>query len=406
MNAPDDSTAQPKVARSRFQFSLRVLLAAFTLFAIGFPIWYRWPFTEAKVQYPIVGGKPDKSKPPIRKTIVTWQRTWGGGKLRNGSRTHEVLPGFKSVEYYENDVLTGPYAEFYDGAIAIEGQFALNKRTGQWIRRNPAGEIVARTTWKEGRLDGPAELSQLSGKSTRLRFEAGALAEIDGRPAAKSWQQLPAVIERNSPRLAMKFGDPAQFEFVETPLNDALQILCDSHNIPAGHLRIDQTTVDVGTPITLELSEIGLLPALAVLTESSGMCCDYRYGCLWVTGPANGQEWVDPTGVAEIHPVSGSALAAAWEEPVTINTIKTTNTTQPLATILKSIASQAAVEIDSMQVETSPGHPQDYSTVLHLDKMPFHQALGVLLYETGCRCEMDDERLIVLPRERVAATGK
>jgi len=28
----------------RLQFSLRLLMLALTAFAIGFPIWYRWPY--------------------------------------------------------------------------------------------------------------------------------------------------------------------------------------------------------------------------------------------------------------------------------------------------------------------------------------------------------------------------
>ena len=36
-----------KAPRRWFQFSLRLLLIAFTAFAIGFPIWYRWPYQKS-----------------------------------------------------------------------------------------------------------------------------------------------------------------------------------------------------------------------------------------------------------------------------------------------------------------------------------------------------------------------
>src|SRR5262245_8824939 len=38
----------PPARRTRWglRFSLRLLLAAFTAFAVGFPIWYRWPYQE------------------------------------------------------------------------------------------------------------------------------------------------------------------------------------------------------------------------------------------------------------------------------------------------------------------------------------------------------------------------
>ena len=35
----------------RLQFSLRVLLLAITAFAIGFPIWFRWPYRTER--YPL-----------------------------------------------------------------------------------------------------------------------------------------------------------------------------------------------------------------------------------------------------------------------------------------------------------------------------------------------------------------
>ena len=63
----------------RLQFSLRLLLLALTAFAIGFPIWYRWPFEETDYQYP--GG--DKTRPPMGKSVKTWRRSWGGGKASN-----------------------------------------------------------------------------------------------------------------------------------------------------------------------------------------------------------------------------------------------------------------------------------------------------------------------------------
>ena len=47
------TTATPTAAprRSRLQFGLRMLLLGLTAFAIGFPIWYRWPFEEVEQKY-------------------------------------------------------------------------------------------------------------------------------------------------------------------------------------------------------------------------------------------------------------------------------------------------------------------------------------------------------------------
>src|SRR5438874_5953770 len=65
------TVSRPRVWR--LQFSLRLLLLALTAFAIGFPIWYRWPYVESG---------PSASMASER--TITWQRQWGGGRLRHG----------------------------------------------------------------------------------------------------------------------------------------------------------------------------------------------------------------------------------------------------------------------------------------------------------------------------------
>lgn len=62
----------------RLQFSLRVLLVAFTAFAIGFPIWYRWPYRETIEKRDPATGKLWSTR------IITWQRQWGGERLPHG----------------------------------------------------------------------------------------------------------------------------------------------------------------------------------------------------------------------------------------------------------------------------------------------------------------------------------
>src|SRR5262245_11201972 len=93
MTAPP---ANPPARHSRLQFSLRLLLLAFTAFAIGFPIWYRWPYTEEELRYPgkrdsTGQWKQDTTKPPLRRIVRTFRRTWGGGKVQEGPEC-EYLP--------------------------------------------------------------------------------------------------------------------------------------------------------------------------------------------------------------------------------------------------------------------------------------------------------------------------
>src|SRR5437868_6478456 len=65
----------PRHSWLRLQFSLRVLLLAFTAFAVGFPIWYRWPYREEEILSP---------GPTKERRVTSWQRQWGGGRTKHG----------------------------------------------------------------------------------------------------------------------------------------------------------------------------------------------------------------------------------------------------------------------------------------------------------------------------------
>src|SRR5262245_65177422 len=87
--------------RSRLQFSLRLLLLALTAFAIGFPIWYRWPFEEVEREYS--SAKVSTANKPYATITRTWRRKWGGGKVQHGRTVNEREGGsLKFVEYFEN----------------------------------------------------------------------------------------------------------------------------------------------------------------------------------------------------------------------------------------------------------------------------------------------------------------
>src|SRR5947207_15558420 len=89
------STARPRAWR--LQFSLRLLLLALTAFAIGFPIWYRWPYEEAI------------DNPAGASLITTWQRQWGGSRVKHGLA--RLVAGGAAVQstMYRNGLRHGPY---------------------------------------------------------------------------------------------------------------------------------------------------------------------------------------------------------------------------------------------------------------------------------------------------------
>src|SRR5437868_5077797 len=73
-----DAASIPRPRAWRLQFSLRLLLLAFTGFAVGFPIWYRWPYRETTEQRDPATGKVWSTR------TTTWQRQWGGDRLAHG----------------------------------------------------------------------------------------------------------------------------------------------------------------------------------------------------------------------------------------------------------------------------------------------------------------------------------
>ena len=95
------ATALPPQGRSRFalRFSLRMLLIVFTAFAVGFPIWYRWPDEEEEAHSVKVQGY---------RQVTTWQRKWGGGRWMHGPKYRSLNGNVTSLETYRRGVLHGP----------------------------------------------------------------------------------------------------------------------------------------------------------------------------------------------------------------------------------------------------------------------------------------------------------
>src|SRR5262245_32780733 len=123
----------------RLQFSLRLLLLAITVFAIGFPAWYRWPYQETK-------GDARASR------TTTWQRQWGGGRWKHGpgiARQSKLL----EIAYYRQGKPHGLFLQKYGDQPAVQGQFVDGKKDGEWLRYDGRGGTQV-SLWHQGKLDG------------------------------------------------------------------------------------------------------------------------------------------------------------------------------------------------------------------------------------------------------------
>jgi hypothetical protein len=170
------ATQQARPRRRRLQFSLRLLLVAMFAFAVGFPIWYRWPYVEEEVQ-----GTPPRT---LTRT-TTWQRKWGGGRLKHGTETR-VTQRYQWITTYSRGIEDGPYKELLDGEVIVSGQYRDGQRDGLWKHVGP-NEPIRTANYRNGRLHGWYEITDPQrgvGRATRLRFVGGRLIERDGQPIA------------------------------------------------------------------------------------------------------------------------------------------------------------------------------------------------------------------------------
>lgn len=378
--------ARPRALR--LQFSLRLLLLAFTAFAVGFPIWYRWPYEETELH---PGG--------IAKRITTWQRQWGGGRRKHGSE--RLVERGKVIErvMYRNGLRHGPYE-----SNLLRGQFVNDLREGVWTGRDRT------MTWHLGKLDGPTEIrlpperpairpppyasripASREPSKTQLMFANGRLTHYNGKPAANRLFDLQDS-DLLDDQTQAELGKETTFDVVEMPLKDTIFYLSELHGIPFVLDPMIKSNIDL--PLTGEYRGIDLCSALLLLTAPHGLGCDYRYGCIWITTAEDCNDWHDPTGVSNIKPPKGSPLAHAWNEPMAVDFIES-----PLVDALKYIEQLMVIDIDTSRVQSAAGG-KPISVTLTVRGQPLRNVLGQLLYRSGCRCELQGDKLVISPPEK------
>ena len=192
------SAARPCIFR--LQFSLRVLLVALSLFAIGFPIWYRWPYQEINEERDTTGFVTSKS-------VLHWQRQWGGGTLLHGKREdHQYWVFGKTLVTTTNYVRGkrhGPYTTRSKVRPNVTGQYVDDMREGKWTIEY--AWMKATLNYCHDKLDGTStiELPAPQKKQTEMTvvFDAGKLISFNGQPVqdrlARSWNR---VLLMNAPQ--------------------------------------------------------------------------------------------------------------------------------------------------------------------------------------------------------------
>jgi hypothetical protein len=326
------------------------------------------------------------TKPPIARRVITWQRQWGGGRQKHGEERYYANERCLELQTYRDGRLHGPFQQFMtkSGRISTAGQYASGRRAGIWKEFDHQGNETAQHEYRGGTL-WRATITRtydVNSPPTAIRSASPSTA----RKLTIGWRGSPWT--GRSTMNESRSSSPGRRAWIALKCRSKMsRCICQI-------FVLDDSRVDVNLPITETWIEVPLSAALTATTELRGLACDYRYGCVWITSAEDVEDWHDPTGVAQIVPPPGSQLARSWNEPVVVDT-----PAQPLADVLDGLVGRLAIAIDTSPLAPAADGDEPQLETTHFRPLPLKHALGILLYQTHCRCRLDGETLVILPPE-------
>jgi len=173
---------------------------------------------------------------------------------------------------------------------------------------NAAGEMAVTNTE-------PSSLPATTRKTPATSIRV-ARTNLDDTRKPRDAAEKKSAVNRNTPpptldykrrskaaeRIAMELDNPTQFDFVDTPLKDAVSFMSDLHGIP---ILIDETALkDAGvatdTPINRVLKGVRLRSGLRIILEPLGLDYVIRNEVMTVTSQQVAEEYVE-THVYEVR---------------------------------------------------------------------------------------------------------
>jgi hypothetical protein len=380
----------------RPQLSLRAFLLLGTAFAVGFPMWNVWPFTEHQVEPSGVAGY---AIPRGRERTTQKKRVIGGEPVKHGT---EVVRIFKrsqrrieveTTATYRDGVLHGEYREQIGGVTTVSGQYKNGVLDGLWTRTNDVGTY--RLNWNDGKLHGAGHFARVDGTREDYQFFHGVLILRDGSDVSSPLLDHMTAGTIDSVKCAGALQQPTRFEVANTPLRDCVEYLRDLHEIS---IQIDrsvfqQTGDYLSHRITANLTGLNLATVLVEVCDDSGLVCDFRYGCPWITTKDNAEKWVERTGVSKFVPRDGSALRREWDSVVSITAIQ-----EPLAAVIQNLCRQLSVPCDTTAIEPTDASNARFPVVINEGRLPLRHLLPVLLTQTDSCCELSGHTLVIKPQ--------
>jgi len=399
MAAPLSLPRRSVVGRWLFrpQFSLRSLFVAFTGFAVGFAVWYQWPYEETRIPSremttdPYCGQRSFKDKDgKYSRVTQSWQRQWGGGRLAHGwCRKYDANGQLCEELQFRRGVRHGIYRSYFLGKLDEEGQLANGQREGFWtfwFGRNWSERGPMRHGKRQGEW-----VFRSAEDDTLARFDEDRVVAINGEPVDRMFEKQIAGINRANNEDYPLLLQTGIFYAFDQPLREVIENREGDYGVPLfldhcvnGDLQIDGSWKDLRLPDWLLL-----------VCQPRGLTVVRRYGGICVTSRLNSDSWIDPTQVSKLDADAESLLSGALNERVDLNIFYDISA----AELLVEICSRLGVDVDVSRIEPSLDEPDRYRVKADITEHPFRDVLGYLLYKIKCRCELDGEKLVIVPEK-------
>ena len=416
----------PSRRRFRLQISLRVLLLLMLLVGVGLTI-FRWPWVETTQQEVVDPFAGPFDKFPNQATVIeeriTLRRNWRGKPIRNGLSQRFIDGQLDGEEHYYDGEMQGPKKWFVEGKVTREQYFRQGKAHGPsrigdgetWVTQEnfvngfrhgsaqylrdrdfgnhfnfdsdlngyrqsrPAVVQLIRGQWQRNERHGKWIWTTEGSVTHTEEFERDEIVRWDDKPIVEDfWRWLR---EQNDPQLLNECTEANQTDwyyfFRELPyfqVNEKRFIV---------HLEVGQAD-HLWEPQSLRGR---LVPGICEFAARNQLAFAYRYAGLWLVPEGErDQPFVDPTGVSQIEFAAGTPQAAAWNEVVQVP-VEVGYAAQCVALLLDTTPIEYRCEnVSKGNRQVIGGGPPP---VLFTRRR--RDVLGYVLYQTGCRCELEGE---------------
>jgi antitoxin component YwqK of YwqJK toxin-antitoxin module len=296
--------------------------------------------------------------------------------LQDGLTTAWRQTGVKQSEVaYSGGERHGPVVAWHEnGAKQFEGRSEKGCEVGRWTWWSEDGVTQQEAEFRDGLLvDGSGNVSPILDQAT-----------AKGKAAASDTES------RLICKMAEALDQETVLDFMQTPLRDVTSYLSDSHEIPVviDRRALDTAGVKRDAPVTITVWGISLRAGLQLALKPLGLAVVYRHGVLLITTLEGRKTWRDRTGVTELKPEPGSAIADALAQQTVLGFVDT-----PVQEIVRYLNDSHGIKI---RLDGAvPAAVATKGVSIDVKGITLRSALGLLLDPLDLRCDLRDDALVV-----------